>query len=624
MVVRALVRQRDGGAGPPALLRNGVATTVATVVISLLTWPIVRLTTEHGIDGSWWAGMHMAAHQRMAFGTDVVFTYGPLGFLTVPRLFYPWTTALAVLYSVAVHASLVALVFSLTRRRLGYIWASVVGTAVATVALVEPAELVLVVYFMACIACLSLKVSQRAMTSIVFTGTILSALQLLVKFNTGVVIFALAAALACALPERRLRVVFTHVAASAGLLMVFWIALGQPFDALFHWLRLSTELASGYSAAMAFEQGFRWPEYPIAFATIACLALLLAKRSHQTPRAGRVLSVLIFIIVFYEWKHGFVRHDLHSTGFFLTLAVVALSLLWLGRPAKTSLALALALITMVAVVMPHQTKSFLFRPTKALSQISTLTDSTRRDRLLSESRKDLEEYYRVDGETLRLLAGQRMHADPQIAAIAWIYDLEWHPVPIFQAYSAYTPELDLANAEALAAVSGPSRILRFQPSALDTRNPMFESPAYVLSMLCNFEELRKTHDYEVLGRSTNHCGITRMLTAPEKVSGFVAVPSVPAGSALLMSISHRNSLFERVRTFVFKPAANPFVVIRTDDSTSTYRLIEATASGSLLLCVPRTAGFNGRFVQTHCPRSVKLIHMDGATISFFAIPMSRS
>jgi len=91
-----------------------------------------------------------------------------------------------------------------------------------------------------------------------------------------------------------------------------------------------------------------------------------------------------------------------------------------------------------------------------------------------------------------------------------------------------------------------------------------------------------------------------------------------------MSITPRSSLFERVRTILFKPAANPFIVIRRDGATSTYRLIEATASGPLMLCVPRTAGFGGRFVETHCPDSVKLVNEDGATISFFAVPMSRT
>ena len=43
---------------------------------------------EH--DESWIAALHLAADRGLDFGTDIVFTYGPLGFLTVPRLQFVW------------------------------------------------------------------------------------------------------------------------------------------------------------------------------------------------------------------------------------------------------------------------------------------------------------------------------------------------------------------------------------------------------------------------------------------------------------------------------------------------------------------------------------------------------
>ena len=83
-------------------------------------------------------------------------------------------------------------------------------------------------------------------------------------------------------------------------------------------------------------------------------------------------------------------------------------------------------------------------------------------------------------------------------------------LPVFQDYQAYTAELDLQNAEALASADGPQRILRHLgftggPAAIDNRYPSFDSPATTRAMLCNFRSLRTTARYQVLGRNEDRC-----------------------------------------------------------------------------------------------------------------------
>ena len=40
----------------------------------------------------------MAADQGLSFGGEVVFTYGPLGFLSNPQLYFGWESALGLLF----------------------------------------------------------------------------------------------------------------------------------------------------------------------------------------------------------------------------------------------------------------------------------------------------------------------------------------------------------------------------------------------------------------------------------------------------------------------------------------------------------------------------------------------
>ena len=52
-------------------------------------------------DNSWHAALAMAFHQNIQFGPAAIFTYGPLGFLEFPQLYFTSTFILAELYVVA-------------------------------------------------------------------------------------------------------------------------------------------------------------------------------------------------------------------------------------------------------------------------------------------------------------------------------------------------------------------------------------------------------------------------------------------------------------------------------------------------------------------------------------------
>ena len=58
-------------------------------------WPRLDL------DGAWEIALRQALHDGLEFGPDVLFTYGPLGFLREPMVVYPWSARLAFAYGVA-------------------------------------------------------------------------------------------------------------------------------------------------------------------------------------------------------------------------------------------------------------------------------------------------------------------------------------------------------------------------------------------------------------------------------------------------------------------------------------------------------------------------------------------
>jgi hypothetical protein len=72
------------GARGPAL---GLARLLpSALLVVLVTWEVRRVVPRTGFDHSWQLALNLAAQHGLDFGRDVVFTYGPLGFLAQPLI----------------------------------------------------------------------------------------------------------------------------------------------------------------------------------------------------------------------------------------------------------------------------------------------------------------------------------------------------------------------------------------------------------------------------------------------------------------------------------------------------------------------------------------------------------
>src|SRR5882672_3418958 len=108
---------------------------LAAAVITVVARPVVSLTPGWGVEASWRAALNMAANQDLHFGSDIVFAYGPAGWLLLPVYWFENTGALAVAYSFAELFVLSALLIAVLRHRFGWIAALVFGFAVVSMTL---------------------------------------------------------------------------------------------------------------------------------------------------------------------------------------------------------------------------------------------------------------------------------------------------------------------------------------------------------------------------------------------------------------------------------------------------------------------------------------------------------
>src|ERR1039458_4974019 len=95
-----------------AVLRWGIL----PLSIMLLAWQPVLLEPKRGLDFSWGAGLDMAMHDGLTFGHQVVFTFGPLGFLGVNQLWYGDLAEVSFVYLVLIRLALAAALVAGGRR----------------------------------------------------------------------------------------------------------------------------------------------------------------------------------------------------------------------------------------------------------------------------------------------------------------------------------------------------------------------------------------------------------------------------------------------------------------------------------------------------------------------------
>src|SRR5271155_3411069 len=117
------------------LWRNPITSAAGVgVVFTVAAWPVLSLSPGTGLNQSWGFGLASAAVKHIAWGPNLDFTYGPLGFLTVRTLYFGSTAALAFAYQFVVVWALFTLLFRFCRASLPLIPAGLVSYGIGATA----------------------------------------------------------------------------------------------------------------------------------------------------------------------------------------------------------------------------------------------------------------------------------------------------------------------------------------------------------------------------------------------------------------------------------------------------------------------------------------------------------
>lgn len=594
--------------------------------LAFASWPVSGIAPAIGIDPSWSAGLQIATERHMDFGRDVLFTYGPLGFLSTPTLWYRGLTFMSLVYVLAVTTGFCYLLLSILGRRLPLPLASLAAAVVAYSAssATTPDLLALTIGLAAIDLARTRPVHLQRW---VMGGAVVGGITLLVKFSSGTAILVAVAILAASTvnpPDWRPGAALLAKAGGTAFVTVLalWVLTGQPLSAFARYAFGSLNLASGY-VAMAYEDPGRRPEYVVALVLLGGIVYLGLRSGDKRVRL--TTAGLALWITYVEGKHGFIRHDGHVLNFFFGMTALALVLDPPSRGRYRGLGVALLALTALSAAAQRSWPVDL--PTRAYTNSITAARHfvdvgvpSRAAVVQAAARERMRQELQVDDPLREAMRRGGVQVDPWEASLVWLEDLSWDPVPVFQPYTAYTPLLDEINAERLRSDEAPELIVRGKYDTIDGRVAVWDSPAYQFEQLCRYQLEHDSGLFQVLRRTQNRCHEPELLEQVDARAGqVIPVPAADPDAVVYATIDLPRDPRRAVMSFLLKP---PQLTV-TLNGAAVQRLVALTAEQPHVMTVPASAaegpGPGGRFGVQQL--TLDNIHGE-ARVTFFRVPFA--
>jgi hypothetical protein len=560
--------------------------------LAVISFPFRFSPVQPGLDGSWTFAINYFFHKSFIFGKDVIWTYGPLGFLSYPQ---------------NVGANLdIATAFQLS------LWIIFLGL-IARLTLKSnfpPLNLFLFVllfsggqapYYLGYVGydycmsflvlfCLSLSFFSERWRFFMAAAFFLVTLLLFVKFSSALVSVA-------TLVLFLIVIWFTDAKkglfASGLALMVpvSFVLLSQGYfhsmTSMFHYLRGAYELVSGYGVAMT------WPgsrkELLLAFIAVA-LYFFLMTLLFKTRQASFLLSVVFIGPLFVMLKHGFIRQGTHTMFLFsFVLFLVGIIVLFTNiRKFQRG-----AVVTVLVLLGLSLSDYVRYSPPKSLlagiagyfcftNMNAVIEYSHTKEALEEASRRDLEPD-RLPPSLLRKIGSNPVGIFPWEVSYAAANNLNYAPFPVFQTYSAYTPYLDRLNSARLENPATAPGLILFEWKAIDGRHPLMDIPAMWLSLFRWYEVSAKEHGLLLLERRSSP-RFSRLEPMGKKECHTGDVVDIPSGDSpvvvkIYMNLSTRGKLFK-----ILLKIPEVRISLQTEShATADFRIVPDTLRDGLLL-----------------------------------------
>ena len=407
-----------------------------------------------------------------------------------------------------------------------------------------------------------------------------------------------------------------YVAAFLG----WWLLAGQNPIRILRWASMSLEISGGYASAMGVDPS---PSVLAAgVATLAGFGWYLWRQLVTTPAAERPdrwpVIALTAGVTFIAWKHGFTRADGHVMIFFFTVTLlivmlpaylptrsriwrveliplIALSGVWLADDTL------LANATSILRGRLHATSQGLGRPQQFLAWWRSAAESEKERVALPAIREA------VGSDTIDFINAEQ----------GWLMlnDLAYHPRPVPQSYSVYTPELMSRNLGWLQRDDRAAEYLLFNYATIDGRYAAQDDALLIADLPRRYEPVARERNLLLARRRDEQPpadGLRRELLTRANVA-FGAPITLPTDrlEAMWLKLFPVPSGLGRLRAAAYKPPELYLIVREINGHETRHRLVPAAAAEGFVVqpYLPDLDSLEA-FLRQEAPRQVESVRVE--------------
>lgn len=555
----------------------------------ILLWLLLALTMfklpaspSVELDPSWRMAIGQMAGHHLQWGVDVVFTYGPLGYLLAAinhgehfAQLIAWQCFSTVLFTTAI--------CWFGRRLRGWGALAYFAYFFVTVATFSEAMSMTMVFLLA-LQLLEESTSSRRWLAPLTTAVM--AMLALMKFTNLILAAFCIACIGLHHFWRKRRTEGAVVIGSfVGWFAAGWLACGQHLANIPAYFRTSLLASGGFTDGMALdESGIMLAGGLLSAAGVAALYLLVLWRTADFARSLAKVAICA-ALSFLNWKHGFARADAHVLSHFSAcLLIVVISPVFLGPTAFPRLTRAVLLFTAGAGLfgfLAEQPETIIDAPANLNRVIKHNVHTLRR---LPKLEREAEKEFAGASGGHALSAIRDIVGDATIDMIGnaqgyvVLNQFNYRPRPLFQTYLPYSAELARLNERYLESDDAPGFLL-VHTDPIDGRLPTLEDALSLRQLVYRYHYLTEESGFQLWQRNDEQEPIAQPELVKQTSATFDDTVNVPnlGANPVWMEIDIRPSLLGRLRSFLYKSPLVHATITDTMAFQSTYRLIPAMA-----------------------------------------------
>lgn len=574
---------------------------VATGVLVLLLRIDLKIGFPSSLDAGWQEVLSWGITHGAQWGKDLVFTYGPLGFLAPGIPFDPATYWLTLFFQYG-FAALTAWLVVMVLRRMS--WAVILAFLLATIVFGTGS----IVYPLAMLVLertsrddFPAHLSRHALVAALAAFT---ALQPLVKFSAFPLWIVWLPLGAFVLWRSRTRLLIaTFALASLLTPLIAWFACGQHLSNLPAFVARSWQLAMYYGAAMQLA-----PKSPVT--DIIALGSMLfglfcaaAFAWHERRSASRIAVYAMFAATLaLAYRAGAIRADGgHLLILWSTCASCAPLLVgtWQRRDAARTgvrvevMAFVLAILALSPPLLARQysghTRREFYGGHYTFAYVSQRIGEALAPHKAYEVRL---RKWAADRGKLALpsidhaVGGDSVDALMNAQSALLANDLNYRPRPVFQSYAAYSGGLARLNAEFFQSPRAPLWVM-LNWDAIAHHYPTGDDAQALVGILQNYRPILSDGGF-LLFRRRDHIDaspIPHNRPADELPIGFRAETSLPAppGNAWFARLDVQLTVYGKLYALLFRPPRLGIEIKLSDGSRQRYALVRSVAQAGFML-----------------------------------------